>query len=125
MLDCVTGASSPGLFIRTETTTLVGLDRVAAPVAAAPWSVPLSCPLACGCPSAVRPPEFQSCQASWAVAASFAAVPAAAVVPACETGPLSPGLLIRSEMKMFVGCASVASALVAAAWPVVACCAFA
>ena len=50
VLDWVTGASSPGLFTRTETTTLVGFGRVAVAVAAAAWLVPLSCALACGCP---------------------------------------------------------------------------
>ena len=50
VLDCLTGPSSPGLFTRTESTTLVGFGRVAFALAAAACVVPLSCALACGCP---------------------------------------------------------------------------
>ena len=99
VLVCVTGASSPGLFTRTETTALTGRARGAVAVAAAAWSVLPSCALACGSAAAVRPADVQSCEASCVVAASFAAVPATAVVLVCATGPLSPGLLIRTEIK--------------------------
>jgi hypothetical protein len=57
----------------------------------------------------------------WSVELALPALTPTATTFVCEIGPSFPGLLIRMEITMLLGCDCVPSPVAPAFWPVAAC----